>query len=297
MNIRACQLIIQSLWNNYEKSIPYIGQLFNDQSFTLDHLAIIDLPSQSSGIPHLKKIFGELGFLQKGSGYLPEKQNDFLWMAFEGVEKQKAEYSTPQTVIADFRLDELSATTREVIHKYLRHIKAFDYTGFAQLAKDAHHGNKTAQSRLAKAAVQELWSRPWSLPTTKDYLLVKEENQLLAWVLLHGRKVNHFGVSIHLNNRYKSLKNFNKDIIGSRFVKLNNFAGEIKGNKDCGIEQSSTLGREELTPTADGEVMANNSFIEFVWRFPLNDNPIYWGDYYSGFIPKNANNVIESIYN
>ncbi len=297
MNIRVCQHTIQSLWDSYEKSIPYIGQLFNDHSYTLDHFAIIDLPSHSSGIPHLKKIFGELGFLQKGSGYLPDKQNDFLWMAFKGVEKQKAECSTPQTVIADFRLDELSSTTRRVIHKYTSTIKAFDYTGFAQLAKDARHGNKTAEDHLAAAAAQELWSRPWSLPTTKDYLLVKEENQLLAWVLLHGRKVNHFGISIHLNNRYTSLESFNKDIIGSKFVKLNNFAGEVKGNREGGIEQSSTLGREELTPTADGEVLANNSFIEFVWRFPLNDNPLYWGDYYNGFIPKNANNVIESIYN
>ena len=297
MNIRVCQHIIQSLWDRYDKAIPYIGQLFHGQAFTLDHFAIIDLPSQCSGIPHLKKIFGELGFLQKGSGYLPEKQNDFLWMAHSAVEKQKAEHSTPQTVIADFRLNELSPATRKIITKYTGAVKGFDYAGFNQLAKDAQEGNQIAENRLATTVIQELWSRPWGLPTTRDYLAVKEENQLLAWVLLHGRKVNHFGVSIHLNPRYQSLEGFNIDIIGSKFVKLNNFAGEIKGSKECGIEQSSTLGREELTPTADGEVMANNCFIEFVWRFPINDNPAYWGDYYTGFIPKNANNVIESIYN
>lgn len=297
MNTDICQRIIKSLWNNYERSIPYIGQLFSGQPYVLDHLAIIDLPSKNSGIPHLRSIFAELGFSQKGSGYLPDKQNDFLWMACNGIESQKAECSILQPVVADFRIDELSPSVRKIIHKYTNNIKACNRAPFTRWAHEALQGNKTAADRLVAATVQELLSRPWSLPTTEDYLAVKEENQLLAWVLLHGRKVNHFGVSIHLDKRYQNLRSFNQEISGSQFVKLNNFAGEIKGTRMCGLEQSSTLGIEALIPTANGAVMAANSFIEFVWRFPVKDNPVYWSDYYNGFIPKNANNVIESIYN
>jgi hypothetical protein len=285
------------LWDKYTNSVPYYRQIFADRQLVLDHLAIIDLPTQRSGIPHLKKIFSALGMNQRGAGYLPDKKNDFVWVTEDGIEGTDVRKALLQPVLADFRVDELSNSTRKILSKYLNKGETFDYHSYSQLVNSAFKGNSEDRKKLFFITIEELNSKPWGSPTSKDYFAVKEENPLIAWVLLNGRKVNHFGVSIHLKPDYKSLREFNQRISHSNFAKLNNFAGEIKGSKDCGIEQSSTLGHEIEVECADDKIKVCDCFMEFVWRFPVKEKPQVWEDYFTGFIPKNADNVIKSIYN
>ena len=74
------QQLFAHLWQGYVGSVPYFKNIFGREKVILDHLAIIDLPSKSSGIPYLKKLFSLLDMHQRGSGYLPEKKNDFIWV-------------------------------------------------------------------------------------------------------------------------------------------------------------------------------------------------------------------------
>ena len=77
---------------------------------------------------------------------------------------------------------------------------------------------------------------------------------------------------------------------------FNNTEGLIKGSKECGIEQISTVGNKIALQLADGAIDIAGSFVEFVWRHPVNSPARLWKDFYTDFIPENANHVIESLY-
>ena len=287
--------IVQKLWYYYQQSLPQLSKIeqalnnININQINLDHIAIIDLPSINSGINTLKQLFSSLGFEHRGSGYLPEKQNDFLWMAEIGIEKKLAKTALPQIVIADFRLDELPIHVVEIIQKYTKYIIPPPYDEMARAADE---------EEIATIVVDYLTTRPWPLPTTEEFAAVNAVNELLAWVLIFGRKPNHFGLGIHLTSEFHNLAEFNQLVDQQLNIRLNHRESSIKGGKHCGIEQSSTEGDLQRMKLRDGDIMLRGSFIEFVWRYPKNNEtlPQYWQDYFNDFIGSNANKVIESLY-
>src|SRR5689334_4890129 len=84
----------------------------------LDHFALIDLPGPHTGISQLSQIFSCIGYLVQGRDYLPDKQNDFLWLTEIDSKNTKAQHVLPQVVVADFRLDEMPTNIRDIIYKY-----------------------------------------------------------------------------------------------------------------------------------------------------------------------------------
>lgn len=282
--------IIECLWDNYVPSIPYYKTVFS-QKPTIDHLAIIDLPaSEYTGISFMKAIFTRIGFKESGTGYLSDKQNDFIWVTDEKANLSQAKNSLPQVVLADFRINLFSAKVQKILQKYINQAIPFNFDEFDKLL------NINNETTAVKMLCDFLLHRSWGMPTVVEYNTVKEENQLLAWALLFGRKVNHFGVNIAFENKYSDLRDFNTYIKTLNYTELNSIEGEVKGGAHQGIAQSSTLGQAIIIDTADGKVETHNSFMEFVWRYPKTDNPIMWGDYFTGFVADNANKVIESLY-
>lgn len=287
--------IVQKLWCYYQQSLPQLSKIeqalnnINANQINLDHVAIIDLPSSNSGVSVLKQLFSSLGFEYRGNGYLPEKHNDFSWLAEEGIEKKLASHALPQIVIADFRLHELPAHVFEIIQKYTRYITPPPYEKMATAVNE---------EEIANIVVDYLTSRPWPLPTTKEFEAVNAVNELLAWVLISGRKPNHFGLGIYLMPGFNNLVEFNQLVEHALNIKLNKREQSIKGGPHCGIAQSSTEGDLQDVELSDGSVMLRDSFIEFVWRYPKNSEttPQYWQDYFNDFIGSNANKVIESLY-
>jgi len=279
--------IIQNLWDNYIISIPNFHKIFAKKFPLLDHFAILEINSNQEGKNLYARIFKKIGFDIKGEGYLAEKINDFIWLSANNKPYLLPEESLPQPIFADFRLELLTLKNRIILEKYIKQIVPFDEKLFDNLLKN-----------IPENAIEYLTDffcrRPWSKPTINDYLSIKEENQLIAWGLLFGRKVNHFGVNINFLNEYKSLSDFNNK--NHKFATFNEEAGEIKGGEYCGIAQSSTIGEVVGIEVADGIIKTHDSFLEFVWRFSQKSNPQYFNDYYDGFIPRNANKVIESIY-
>ncbi len=283
--------IIDCLWDNYVPSIPYYKIVFNENKPVIDHLAIIDLPSsECTGIPFMRSIFTRLGFIETGAGYLPEKQNDFIWMTDKEANLSQAKNSLPQVVLADFRINLLPSKVQKIVQKYVNQAQPFNFSEFDK------HIESGDEEKAVKMLSEFLLHRSWGLPTVGEYNIVKEENQLLAWVLLFGRKVNHFGVNITFETSYTDLWHFNSHIKTLNYAELNSKEGEVKGGAHQGIAQSSTLGQYIKIKAADGFVETHNSFMEFVWRYPKTKNAKMWGDYFTGFVAENANKVIESLY-
>lgn len=303
-NIR--QGIVKKLWETYREqssqasSIEAKLQEKGINQFILDHFAVIDLPGPHTGIPQLSQIFSHLGYTARGKGYLPDKQNDFLWMAESDSDSLPAKEVLPQVVTADFRLDEMPIEIRKIIEKYSQQAKTSPLPTIQHLLDRAKNGDIAAAEQLELEVLRYLQGREWPLPTVAEFNLVQEFNELLAWVLVFGRKPNHFTVSVHLLDHFTDLAHFHDFIENEVQLELNRDGGVIKGGEQAGIAQGSTLGSPQAVKLIDGTIHVPTAFVEFVWRYP-NDKavirkPGLWQDFFTDFVAQHANHVIESLY-
>lgn len=299
-NVR--EQIITSLWNDYHQSnyhaqrITQFLQTKNIASPALDHLAVIDLPGPHTGISELSRIFSAIGYEIHGRDYLPEKQNDFAWMAANDSRGTLAAEALPQVVVADFRPDECPADVRDIILKYSRQAPPSPAAKIENLALRAAEGDAPSASALQQLMMSYLSGRDWPLPTVREFETVRAFNELIAWVLVFGRRPNHFTLSIHLLSAFEDLSRFHHFIEHDVGLPLNHDGGVIKGGSHTGIEQGSTAGTPEQIILADGTVELPLGFMEFVWRFQNKPQPALWDDYFTGFVANHANRVIQSLY-
>jgi len=298
------QRLTQFFWQTYShtnlasQKIATALQNRGNPHIVWDHFAIIDLPSAYSGIPYLSQLFSALGYRVQGVDYLAEKQNDFLWMVEEDAITQLATEVLPQIVVADFRLQELPATVKTIIEKYTQQMSPLSLQKIQCLSGKTYLGDTEAATQLLSLLIKYFSNRPWPLPTVADFNTVHQANELLAWVLLWGPIPNHFTISAHLLTGFDAMLSFMHFIEIELGLSLNTEGGVIKGNAALGIEQSSTLGMPMTVVLADGSVQIPGPFVEFIWRHPVDNNkvPVYWRDYYTGFIAQHANKVVESLY-
>jgi hypothetical protein len=292
--IKLQNYLLQKIFEGYITSIPEFYAIFPSANPYLDHVAIIDLTSKYSGIEYLYKIFNKIGFKQQGSGYLPEKQNDFIWMAANGSDTIIAEEALSQIIIADFRYNEFSKTTQNTLQKYTKYATGINFSYMDYLIEQYKINRNPKEA--GDYIYNFLSSRQRPTPTVREFNIVREENQVAAWTLFFGRKANHFGFNINLLNRYKSLEDFNTYLKDDLNLTLNRDNGEIQGTAECGIQQSAMMGKSIKAQLSDGIIEINDSFMEFVWRYSSKKLPKYFSDYYTGFISSNADNIIKSIY-
>ncbi len=301
--------IIHHLWDHYRESTAQVKQIENQLTqkgispLILDHFAIIDLPGPNTGIPHLKELFSTIGYVEQGKDYLPEKQNDFLWMAEIDSAHRPAKNVLPQVVVADFRLEELPHEIKRIIEKYSRLAKASPLNELKHFLPQLISGDAAIAHSLHDRLMGYLSGRDWPLPTLSEFRTVQEFNELLSWVLIFGRRPNHFTLSIHLLDHFKSLDDFHRFITDEVQLKLNLEGGIIKGGKMTGIAQGSTVGIKQIVSLHDGTIEIPTGFVEFVWRYERDtadivhkQKPLLWSDYFTGFIAHHADNVIESLY-
>jgi hypothetical protein len=293
------QQLIEHLWRDYSRSTRHVKLIEKHLSAkqitppNLDHFAIIDLPGPHTGMTELIRLFTAIGYEFRGTDYLPDKQNDFTWMAAADSSGHPAAQALPQIVVADFRLDELPATVRKIIHTYSKQAAPSPITDIIAMAA---RRDTTDIPALLQRMTTYLSGRDWPLPTIKEFQLVREHNELLAWVLVFGRRPNHFTYSIHLMSAFNSLNEFHQFIENDVGLSLNQDGGAIKGSRASGIEQGSTAGTPERVTLADGIIELPMGFVEFVWRFPEKEQPLLWEDYFTGFVANHANQVIQSLY-
>lgn len=300
---RLRQTLIQNLWQRYLDTTPQMQVMKNGlaqqgiSKIHFDHFAIIDLPGPHTGIPTLSKIFSAIGYTTKGNDYLADKQNDFLWMAESDSAQSNVYDVLPQVVVADFRLSEMPSQVQTIIEKYASKAATSPMTELMTLVNRVHDNDTQAIDAINKVMLAYLKGRDWPLPSIKEFQIVHDFNELLAWVLVFGRRPNHFTLSIHLQNHFADLAAFLNYVEDDLQLHLNVDGGLVKGGPKVGIAQASTNGIAEDIQLADGYIKLPTGFIEFVWRYPKATvhEPKLWNDYFTGFIAQHADHVIESL--
>jgi hypothetical protein len=300
---RVKKYVLNQLWQNYSSDIIVISIIqdhfkkYFQENLVLDHFAIIDLPGPNTGMDTLSCLFSYLGYNVRGQDYLAEKQNNFRWLSEEISPETLAMDAPPQIVVADFRREMLAPHVLTIIDYYASFTEALDIEKLKFLHHRTLQQDKVAADALSAFILKYLQSRDWPLPTLKEYEIVKSHNELLAWVLVMGRQVNHFAWSMHLSKGFSRLKSCNEFLNSTLKISLNNKGGLIKGDIKKGIEQSSTQPTTKSIKLADGVIDLSDRFIEFVWRHPKKPGENErWHDYFTGFIADNANRVVESLY-
>ena len=83
------------LFDSFVKTVPTYFKIYPTEAGIMDHIAIIDIVSENSGINHLVSIFSRIGYSKKGSDFIESKNNDFVWLAEENVEKLDVKSALP----------------------------------------------------------------------------------------------------------------------------------------------------------------------------------------------------------
>lgn len=296
--------IIKNLLTQFSRHTPqlkYIQDKLRERHINdifMDHFAIIDLPGPQTGISYLSQLFSSLGYLVQGRDYLADKQNEFLWLTEHDSKGRPAKEVLPQVVVADFRLDDLPLEIKNIIVKYSKKAPPSPLTEIQKRVGRVYLNDSVAAKEIHDLVIAYLNKRDWPLPSKQAFCTVYEFNKLLAWVLIFGRRPNHFTLSIHLLDQFENLTTFHQFIEEKVKLKMNADGGVIKGNKAVGLEQGSTVGLSKTITLPGGDITLQSEFVEFIWRYPLKSiaKPVLWEDYYTYFIPQHADRVIESLY-
>lgn len=300
---RVKSYVLSQLWENYNTHLTELSTIQShvkkhfQEELILDHFALIDLPGPYTGMDTLSCLFSYLGYRVRGQDYLAEKQNNFRWLSEEVSSETLAVDALPQIVVADFRREALASQVLKIIDHYAGFAQALDTDQLKFLHQRTLQQDEQAACELSRIILNYLQSRDWPLPTVKEYEIVKNHNELLAWVLVMGRQVNHFAWGIHLSKSFSRLNLFNQFLSATLNISLNKKGGLIKGNINKGIEQSATQPALKSIKLHDGIIDLPDRFIEFVWRYPkkMGENR-RWHDYFTGFVADNADRVVESLY-
>jgi hypothetical protein len=291
--------INQVLWQKYIREYTHIAKIvkfLGKENLIIDHFAIIGLfPGESHGIPLLNQVFSALGYTPSGRDYLEEKQNEFMWLTPVEAENQKMRETSPQIVIADFNPVDIAPDVQQIILKYMEKMPSFPFRFFHNLCGKVYREDEHAAQTLIQLISFFLEKQTTAMPTFEEYTLVKEHNELLAWALVFGRQVNHFGINVEFLNHYNNLSEFNTTLTQTLGIPFNQKEGLIKGDAMTAIAQSSTEGELVEMQLSDKKIHVQGPFMEFVWRASQGTEK-NWKDYFTGFIGQQATKVVESVY-
>ncbi len=141
--------------------------------------------------------------------------------------------------------------------------------------------NKTFQSEFLYSG------RSWTL-SSEVYNRLLKESEYAAWVAAFGYRPNHFTVSINHLKNFDDIKSVNRFLQDNGFL-LNSVGGEIKGNPEAFLEQSSTLANSVDVEFSDTTKNIPCCFYEFALRHPLAN-----GNLFRGFVASSADKIFES---
>lgn len=299
---QVIQNIIKQLWINYKKKVGQV-KLIEDairnqgDDWSEDHVAFRTLPGEHCNLIVLQGIFELLGYTESGNYEFKEKKLKAISLNPPLV---KGEHSTkifPKVFISVLELDSFSDNFKNCINKYTSDVVISPLNKFKSELDNLKSNPEKTKEFADSVSLFLSYGAPWRTPTFEDYELLRKESEYAAWTLVYGNTPNHFTVSIHLMNHFKSLKEFNDFVQTKLHIDMNKSGGNIiKGSPEVKLEQSATIADECLVPFQDGFKKIPYAFVEFAYRFPLEgqkSNGI-WDNYYQGFVTDNADKIFES---
>ncbi len=255
--------LFQSLWNDYihrlcpsAEKVHYL--LEEGEPLINDHIALRTFNLAPLGIDTLAKPFLALGYEAKG---------DYLFESKKLVAKhfEHPDPTQPKVFISALKVEECSLGMQQIIHKLVAQVDE------SQLQSDAFlYGGR-------------LWNVSFH-----DYQQLAEESEYAAWLAAHGYGANHFTVSVNQLTAFDEVKAVNDHLRLSGFA-INEFGGEVKGDPEVLLEQSSTMADRVLVEFSEGPEMIPGGFYEFAKRYPMDNGALY-----PGFVAASADKIFES---
>lgn len=241
--------LIKVLWDDYVKLNPDAEKIYNLLGQPKnDHIAFRTF----HGISKVRKVFAKFGYTEGG-------HYDFEQKKLIAIHMEHANPEFPKIFISQLKLEQCTPFVQS-------------YATWAE--------GKVPD-------VPTLPSRPWRTVSHDDYKLLLEDSEYAAWVMAWGLRANHFTVdvsSVGPNVTLKWIENANKYLKEKGFT-LNTNGGEIKGSKEEGLKQSSTIAPMVMYRFTDGiEYPIRGCYLEFAERFQG----------FEGFIAKSADKIFES---
>lgn len=248
------EALFQHLWseytnNNYHNDIILRSFEKREKSkIKNDHIALRTIKSISTGIDSVSKVFIDLGYEKKDFYEFKEKK-------LNAHHFEHPDDSYPKIFISELKIDELSSFAQKEAKKMIKAINTTNLTS-----------SKTH------------WKRFYS-----TYKKLYKESEYLAWFYVYGFIPNHFTVSVNDLLTFNNLNEVNQFVEDLGYP-LNDSGGKIKGSKEQGLEQSSTVANKVKISFIDGEYLIPSCFYEFALR---HNN-------FKGFIASSADKIFDS---
>ena len=225
-------------------------QVFNKKPMKIDHLA------------HRSFKNDEVSF------EYTSKYDNFQWMR----DKYKFSNHNASAIWLD---------NNKEINRFNNNLKDERIIGTPKLFISTYNGIETDTSLekllfFEKCQIIESIKNPNKKISYKLYQTIHDQNQYLAWTLVHRNNVNHIAILVdNINDVFEKV---------AEILPVNNPEAPIQISEDKDLLQFSTKSEKRLTEFSDGEYEIPVDFVEFIQR----------NNRRNGFSEKNANIIFNS---
>jgi len=259
---RIVKALFDNIWQQYVSVTPSAKKIHHllghGKDIINDHVAYRTFNIEKVKLARLAKHFISLGYTECG-------QYNFAKKKLTAKHFEHSDSNMPKVFISELRVEQFPSDIQSIIHALV-----------AQLPK-----NVSEREDFLYA------SRLWQI-SLSDYQKLLMASEYAAWLAAWGYRANHFTVSINHLDNFDSIIDVNNTLKNAGYT-LNDAGGEIKGNEEVKLEQSSTLADKALVQFSDVSTEIPSCFYEFAKRYPLAN-----GKLYTGFVTASADKIFES---
>ncbi len=257
--------VLNKLWDDYCQISPASKKIHDllsikNPKIKNDHIALRGFQLEGFGIKALSKVFLDNGYTEGLEYHF--KQKKLYAKHYEPPNK-----NWPKIFISELLISEFSAGLQNTIE-----------TLTASVDLSAIHPSEFCVS-----------GRLWDLDF-ETYKRLYNESEYAGWMSAFGYRANHFTISVNSLDSHDDLEQLNEFIKSKGYV-FNSSGGEIKGSKEVGLRQSSTMAEKVNVKFIDGSESLPSCYYEFATRYPVN------GALYDGFVTASADKIFESTDN
>lgn len=258
-------VLFNKLWNEYVERTPSaqkVKQLFESQGNTIanDHVAFRTFDDPRVNIDVLATAFINNGYEFKNDYHFPKKK--LYAKHFE----HKTDKNAPLVFISELITSDCSIETQSIIKNTLN----------------------TVDFSTVNAEELVFSGRLWSTPSFELYNTLLNESEYAAWLYVNGFCSNHFTINVNELSTFNTLEEVNAFLKENNF-KMNVSGGEIKGNPELLLEQSSILADKINVRFEEGVKEITSCYYEFAYRHITKE-----GTLFKGFIANSADKIFES---
>ncbi|ACK72817.1 conserved hypothetical protein [Gloeothece citriformis PCC 7424] len=235
----------------YEQMIEEAGGRVKNDHIAFRSLRLTIKSEQGEinlGIPYLAQVVEKLGYVVKGEYHFPDSH---LYACHYQHPEQDV-YDLPKLFISELIVDELPDSIAQQIKETVE-------TGnFFKLDQVSFDGEK----EQVLTQLQQVFTRPWTVPKRSIIQGVNEVSQYGAWVLIHGYGVNHFtGYVNHQNtSKYPDIETTAKGLADLGVP----MKATIEGSLGSGLRQTATHAVTEMVTVKED---TTGELIQIPWTY------------------------------